>query len=126
MGRVTFPPLFNRNFRTLCRMRWHVFCSIVLKNPLYMKKIYFFIAALFAALTLNAQVGFDYRNGGLGDAIKGGELIENETNITITESSEGKYEIKVTSGSYNETGECSFEIGGITFWYKNSGDTTTA
>ena len=91
-----------------------------------MKKIYFFIAALFAALTLNAQVGFDYRNGGLGDAIKGGELIENETNITITESSAGKYDIKVTSGSYNETGECSFEIGGITFWYKNSNDGTTA
>ena len=91
-----------------------------------MKKIYFFIAALFAALTLNAQVGFDYRNGGLGDAIKGGELIENETNITIAESSAGKYEIKVTSGSYNGTGECSFEIGGITFWYKNSNDSTTA
>ena len=91
-----------------------------------MKKFYFFFAALLAALTLNAQVGFDYRNGGLGDAIKGGTLIENETNITITEASTGKYEFNVTSGSYNETGECSFEIGGITFWYKNSNDGTTA
>ena len=91
-----------------------------------MKKNYFLLAALLAALTINAQVGFDYRNGGLGDAIKGGELVENEMNITITEASTGKYEFKVTSGSYNETGESSFEIGGITFWYKNSNDGTVA
>lgn len=91
-----------------------------------MKKIYILFAALAAALSLNAQVGFDYRNGGLGDAIKSDTLVENETNITISEVSTGKYEFKVTSGSYNETGECSFEIGGITFWYKNSNDGTVA
>ena len=91
-----------------------------------MKKIYILFAALAAALSLNAQVGFDYRNGGLGDAIKSDTLVAYDTNITIEETETGKYAFKVTSGSYNETGECSFEIGGITFWYKNSNDGTVA
>ena len=91
-----------------------------------MKKIYTLAMALVCATISFAQVGFDYRNGGLGAAMQAGEIIYDEENITIEMASEGKYNINVTSGLYNETGECSFVLGGITFWYKNSNDGTTA
>lgn len=90
-----------------------------------MKKIFLFATAAMAALTLNAAsfVGFDGRDGTLGVQIHDEGLIQNAENITLneTDTEAHKYEIKITVG-----GECSFTMGGIKFWYKNSNDGTIA
>lgn len=90
-----------------------------------MKKIFFFAAAAIAALTVNAAsfVGFDGRDGTLGTQIHDEGLIQDQVNITLneTDATAHKYEIKITSG-----GECSFTMGGISFWYSNTNDGTVA
>ncbi|MBR3564972.1 MAG: hypothetical protein IKN91_01400 [Paludibacteraceae bacterium] len=90
-----------------------------------MKKLLLFGAALFAAFTVNAASfqGFDGRDGTLGQQIYDG-LIQNQVNITMneTDATAHKYEIILTTGGE----ECSFTLGGITFWYKNSNDNTIA
>lgn len=89
-----------------------------------MKKLLLLGAALFAAVAINAAsfVGFDGRDGTLGQQIYDG-LIQNQDNITLneTDATAHKYEIKITTG-----GECSFTMGGVKFWYKNSNDGTIA
>lgn len=94
-----------------------------------MKKFFFFAAALVAAATINAQTyGFDGRDGSLGtqiyaEGVEANSLIQNRDNITLneTDATAHKYEVKITTG-----GECSFTMGGVSFWYKNSNDGTTA
>ncbi len=94
-----------------------------------MKKFFFFAAALVAAATINAQTyGFDGRDGSLGtqiyaEGVEANSLIQNRDNITLneTDATAHKYEVKITTG-----GECSFTMGGVSFWYKNSTDGTVA
>lgn len=89
-----------------------------------MKKILLFAAVLCFGMAASAQItGFDGRKGNLGTQINSGELIEDEENITLTETdaSAHKYEIAITTG-----GECSFTMGGVEFWYSNSNDGTVA
>lgn len=88
-----------------------------------MKKIFSLAVALVAALAANAQfTGFDGTDGKLGQQIYEG-LITDKTNITMdeTDASAHKYNINITTG-----GECSFKLGGVSFWYSNSNDGTTA
>ena len=77
-----------------------------------MKKIFFFAAAAIAALTVNAAsfVGFDGRGGDLGAQIAGG-LLADENNVTLVETSAGKYSIQNT-----DAGEMSFTLGGVLFF----------
>lgn len=94
-----------------------------------MKKFFFFAAALVAAATINAQTyGFDGRDGSLGtriyaEGVEANSLIQNRQNITLAEfdAAAHKYNVNITVG-----GECSFTMGGVSFWYKNSNDGTTA
>lgn len=94
-----------------------------------MKKFFFFAAALVAAATINAQTyGFDGRDGSLGtqiyaEGVEANSLIQNRGNITLyeTDATAHKYEVKITTG-----GECSFTMGGVSFWYKNSNNGTIA
>ena len=76
-----------------------------------MKKIFLFAAAAVAALTVNAAsfTGFDGREGDLGAQIANG-LITDQNNVTLTETSAGKYSIQNTA-----EGEMSFKMGGILF-----------
>ena len=53
--------------------------------------------------------GFDGRTGDLGAQIAGG-LLANEVNVTLAETSTGKYSIRNT-----EAGEMSFTLGGVLF-----------
>lgn len=98
-----------------------------------MKKFFLF-AAVFAAMTVNAAsfTGFDARGKDLGDQIHDQNLIQNQNNIVLneTDATAHKYEIKldkadIVDGSAVST-ECSFTMGGITFWYSNSNDGTVA
>ena len=97
-----------------------------------MKKFFLFAAAAVAALTVNAAsfVGFDGHDPKLGTQIHDNGLIQNQVNITLTETdaTKHKYEIKITNGSGEgePTAECSFTMGGITFWYSNSNAGTVA
>ncbi|MBR4705702.1 MAG: hypothetical protein IKQ50_02810 [Paludibacteraceae bacterium] len=76
-----------------------------------MKKIFLFAAAAVAAMTVNAAsfVGFDGRGGDLGAQIAGG-LFKNQVNVTLAETSTGKYSVRNTA-----EGELSFTAGGIKF-----------
>lgn len=90
-----------------------------------MKKFFFFAAAMFAAVTVNATdyTGFDGRNGDLGQKIYDGVLVNDIDNITLNETdpTAHKYEIKIEN-----PGECSFYMGDIMFWYSNSNAGTVA
>ncbi|MGM9836871.1 MAG: hypothetical protein ACI30A_00085 [Paludibacteraceae bacterium] len=94
-----------------------------------MKKLFFFAAALVAAIAVNAQAqGFDGRDGTLGtqiyaEGVEANSLVQNRINVTLSETdiTAHKYEIKVTVG-----GECSFTMGGVEFWYQNSNDGNVA
>lgn len=94
-----------------------------------MKKFFFFAAALVAATTINAETyGFDGRDGSLGtqiyaEGVEANSLIQNRENITLaeTDATAHKYSVNITAD-----GECSFTMGGVSFWYKNSNPGTTA
>ena len=60
-----------------------------------MKKIFLFAAAVVAAMTVNAAsfTGFDGRGGDLGAQIASG-LLADENNVTLVETSTGKYSIQ--------------------------------
>lgn len=77
-----------------------------------MKKFFLFAAAAVAAMTVNAA-SFTGFNGTTGDAlgaqIKAG-LLTDEENLTLTETSEGKFSFQNT-----EAGEVSFKLGGVLF-----------
>ncbi|MBR6493538.1 MAG: hypothetical protein IKT13_06335, partial [Paludibacteraceae bacterium] len=77
-----------------------------------MKKFFLFAAAAVAAMTVNAAsfVGFDGRGGDLGTQIAGG-LFTNQVNVTLAETSTGKYSVRNTV-----EGEMSFVAGGIKFY----------
>ncbi len=77
-----------------------------------MKKIFLFAAAAVAALTVNAAsfVGFDGRTGDLGAQIQGG-LLTDQVNVTLAETSTGKFSIRNTEG-----GDMSFKLGGVLFF----------
>ena len=76
-----------------------------------MKKFFLFAAAAVAAMTVNAAsfVGFDGRGGDLGAQIAGG-LFKDQVNVTLAETSTGKYSVRNTA-----EGELSFVAGGIKF-----------
>ena len=76
-----------------------------------MKKFFLFAAAVAATMTVNAAsfVGFDGRGGDLGAQIAGG-LLADEVNVTLVETSAGKYSIQNT-----DAGEMSFTLGGVLF-----------
>lgn len=76
-----------------------------------MKKIFLFAAAVVAAMTVNAAsfTGFDGRGGDLGAQIAAG-LFQNQVNVTLAETSTGKYSVRNT-----EAGELSFTAGGVKF-----------
>lgn len=94
-----------------------------------MKKIFFLVATFCVAVNMSAQdLGFDGRDGTLGaqiyaDGNEANSLIQDLDNITLveTDATAHKYEIKITKG-----GECSFTMGGVSFWYSNSNDLTVA
>lgn len=93
-----------------------------------MKKIFFFAATMMAAMTINAANGFDGRDGSLGtqiyaEGVEANSLVQDRDNITLneTDATAHKYEINITTG-----GECTFTMGGVKFWYKNSTDGTIA
>ena len=94
-----------------------------------MKKLFFFAAAMCAAVSMNAQnQGFDGRDGTLGaqiyaEGVEANSLVQNRDNITLkeTDANAHKYEIQITIG-----GECSFTMGGVMFWYSNSNNNTVA
>jgi len=77
-----------------------------------MKKIFLFAAAVVAAMTVNAAsfTGFDGRGGDLGAQIASG-LLADENNVTLVETSTGKYSIQNT-----DAGEMSFTLGGVLFF----------
>lgn len=97
-----------------------------------MKKFFLFAAAALAALTVNAAsfVGFDGHETKLGTQIHDEGLMQNLVNIDTveTDASKHKYNINIKEGSAEgePTAECSFTMGGITFWYSNSNAGTTA
>ena len=97
-----------------------------------MKKFFLFAAAALAALTINAAsfVGFDGHETKLGTQIHDEGLMQNLVNIDTveTDATKHKYNINIKEGSAPEepTAECSFTMGGITFWYSNSNAGTTA
>ncbi len=76
-----------------------------------MKKIFLFAAAAVAAMTVNAAsfTGFDGRGGDLGAQIVAG-LFQNQVNVTLAETSTGKYSVRNTVA-----GELSFTAGGVKF-----------
>lgn len=93
-----------------------------------MKKIFFLAATMMAAMTINAADGFDGRDGSLGtqiyaEGVEANSLVQDRSNVTLkeTDTSAHKYEINLTEG-----GECTFTMGGVTFWYKNSAAGTVA
>ena len=77
-----------------------------------MKKIFLFAAAVVAAMTVNAAsfTGFDGRGGDLGAQIASG-LLADENNVTLVETSTGKYSIQNT-----DAGDMSFTLGGVLFF----------
>ena len=77
-----------------------------------MKKIFLFAAAVVAVMTVNAAsfTGFDGRGGDLGAQIASG-LLADENNVTLVETSTGKYSIQNT-----DAGEMSFTLGGVLFF----------
>lgn len=89
-----------------------------------MKKFFTFVAAVMVALSMNAQYeGFDVRDGSLGQKIYDMQLLSDIDNIVLNETdvTAHKYEIK------NEnSGECSFYLNDIEFWYNNSNAGTIA
>ena len=82
-----------------------------------MKKLTYFleillISGLFASPVYGAQsfAGFSANNT-LGSQIADG-LIQNMVNVTLEETSAGKYSINIVN-----VAECSFTMGGVTFWF---------
>ena len=77
-----------------------------------MKKIFLFAAAVVAAMTVSAAsfTGFDGRGGDLGAQIASG-LLADENNVTLVETSTGKYSIQNT-----DAGDMSFTLGGVLFF----------
>ena len=77
-----------------------------------MKKFFLFAAAAVAAMTVNSAsvVGFNGTTGDpLGAQIKAG-LLTDEENLTLAETSEGKFSFRNT-----EAGEVTFKLGGVLF-----------
>ena len=70
------------------------------------------ISGLFASPVFGAQsfAGFSANNN-LGSQIADG-LIQNMVNVTLEETSAGKYSINIVN-----VAECSFTMGGVTFWF---------
>lgn len=76
-----------------------------------MKKFFLFAAAVATVMTINAAsfVGFNGTTGDLGAQIAGG-LLTDQVNVTLDETSSGKYSIQNT-----ESGDMSFKLGGVLF-----------